>query len=340
MLDVLAAPGDRIVGRFVLESLAGAGAGKSRLWHELLHRIERRGEPVTLLAGRGDAMSAGAPYGILSAAIRGLAGVGGGEPLAEQRRILRARVGRHVAAAERERVVRFVGELCSIPFPDEGMLMLRTARQEPKVMGDCLRRAILDWLGAECSAGLVLVMLDDLHWGDALTVSVIDEALREQTGGPLFVLGLGRPEVHEAFPKLWHGHKVQEIVLRGLSRKACERLIREVLGKDVPAAARDRIIDQSAGNALFLEELIRSIAEDHDAARMFELGLLGSSEVRNGLTSRAPLTGRERVLRAPGIPRTSRPNPANLIDDRIFHALLTKPHEPIGVWNGLTSWLP
>src|SRR5262249_46120174 len=47
----------------------------------------------------------------------------------------------------------------------------------------------------------------------------------------------------------------------GLSRKACERLIREVLGKDVPAAAVDRAVEQSAGNALFLEEMIRAIAE-------------------------------------------------------------------------------
>src|SRR5262249_40519231 len=70
-----------------------------------------------------------------------------------------------------------------------------------------------------------------------------------------------RPEVHEVFPRLWAGHKVQEIALRGLSRRACERLIREVLGKDVPGAAVDRAIEQSAGNALFLEEMIRAIAE-------------------------------------------------------------------------------
>jgi hypothetical protein len=240
---------------------APPGAGKSRLRHELLRRIERGGEPVTILVGRGEAMSAGAPYGILAAAIRGLSGVGGGEPIEKQRGRLHARVGQHVAATERERVVGFVGELCGVPFPDEDLPMLRTARYEPKIMEDCLRRAVLDWLSAECGAGPVLVVLDDLQWGDALTVSVLDDALREQAGAPLLVLALARPEVHAAFPKLWHGQKLQEIALRGLSRKACERLILEVLGKDVPAAVVDRALEQSAGNALFLEELIRSIAE-------------------------------------------------------------------------------
>ena len=240
---------------------APPGVGKSRLRHELLRRIERRGPPVTLLAGRGDAMSAGAPYGVLAAAIRALAGVEVDAPPLEQQRLLHERVGRHVADADRERVVRFVGELCNVPFPDEGLAMLRAARHEPKIMGDCLRRAVLDFLAAECGAGPVLAVLDDLHWGDALTVSALDDALREQAGAPLFVLALARPEVHEAFPGLWHGNKVQEIVLRGLGRKACERLIRDVLGKDVPAAALDRAIDHSAGNALFLEEMIRALAE-------------------------------------------------------------------------------
>jgi hypothetical protein len=240
---------------------APPGAGKSRLLHELLRRIDKRGEPVTLLTGRGDAWSAGAPYGILAAAIRGLSGVSGGEPRADQRDLLRARVGKHVAPAERERVVRFVGEMCDIPFSDEGMPMLQAARQEPKIMGDSLRRAALDWIAAECAARPLLFVVDDLHWGDALTVSALNDALREQAGMPLFVLALARPELHEAFPRLWHGHKVQEIMLRGLSRKACERLIREVLGNDVPPSMLERSVAQSAGNALFLEELIRSIAE-------------------------------------------------------------------------------
>src|SRR5262249_3022103 len=105
------------------------------------------------------------------------------------------------------------------------------------------------------------VVLDDLQWGDPLTVSTLDDALRRQAGAPLLVLGLARPEVHEAFPRLWQGHKGQGIVLRGLGREACERLIREVLGGDAPGSMIDRAFDQSAGNARYREELIRAVAE-------------------------------------------------------------------------------
>lgn len=67
--------------------------------------------------------------------------------------------------------------------------------------------------------------------------------------------------MHERFPALWQHRRRFEIPLRGLPRRACERLIREVLGGPTVAAVEARIIAQAAGNALFLEELIRAAAE-------------------------------------------------------------------------------
>ena len=239
---------------------APPGAGKSRLRHEFLRRVEKRSEPVTVLLGRGDMMSAGAPYGILRAAVQKLCGISGSESLDIQRERLRSRVSQQLAVADCDRVVWFVGEMCNVPFPEEGKPMLQAARQDPKMMRECLRRALLDFLAAECIAAPILLVLDDLHWSDELSVSLLDEALREQAGAPLFLLAFARPEVHETFPRIWQSHKVQTISLKGLSKKACERLIVQVLGKAAAPEAVARAIEQSGGNALFLEELIRAVA--------------------------------------------------------------------------------
>src|SRR5262249_55178845 len=52
-------------------------------------------------------------------------------------------------------------------------------------------------------------------------------------------------------------------------KRACERLIREILGEDLPAADVNHIVEQAAGNVLFLEELIRARAEgDADQDRV------------------------------------------------------------------------
>jgi hypothetical protein len=255
---------------------AGPGMGKSRLRHELSRRVaerdraarQRAGEdgedapaPVLVMLGRGDWSRAGAAYGILASAVSELCGVGGSEPPEEQRRKLRERVGRRVAKDEAERVAVFLGELCGVRFPDDGDPSLRAAREDPRILSDRVRRAFLDFLGAECAAAPVLLLLDDLHWGDALSVALIDEALRELRRAPLLVVALGRPELTATFPKLWQAHRPDQIALRGLAKRACERLVGQVLGAQVGAQTMARLIELSAGNALFLEELIRAAAE-------------------------------------------------------------------------------
>jgi hypothetical protein len=119
--------------------------------------------------------------------------------------------------------------------------------------------AMFDFLRAECAERSLLLVLEDLHWGDALTVKLVAAALRELGDCRLMVLGLARPEVND-LPEAWAG-VAQALPLRPLSKKAGERLVHEVLGADLPKETVARIVQHAAGNALFLEELIRSEAE-------------------------------------------------------------------------------
>lgn len=240
---------------------APAGVGKSRLRHEFLRRVERRSEPVTQLGARSELMRAGSPYGVLRTAIQKLCGISGSEALDLQRERLRARLARSFTGPDQASEVLFIGELCGIPFPADEEGRLASARSEPEIMRDQMRRAFVEWLRVECARAPVLIVLDDLHWGDALSVALLDQVLRELCNQPLFLLVLARPEVHETFPRLWAGHRIQEVVLRGLGKKACERLVQHTLGRAVSPAAMSRAVELSVGNALFLEELIRAMAE-------------------------------------------------------------------------------
>jgi tetratricopeptide (TPR) repeat protein len=51
------------------------------------------------------------------------------------------------------------------------------------------------------------------------------------------------------------------IGLRGIGKRACERLVQQVLGKHVATQSVEWMVEQSGGNALLLEELIRAAAE-------------------------------------------------------------------------------
>ncbi|WP_224243714.1 serine/threonine-protein kinase [Hyalangium gracile] len=246
---------------------APAGMGKSRLRHEFLRRLERQGHELRVLVGRGDPMSAGSADGLLGQALRRLCSISSTEPLEVRRARLTQHLGRHLPAPQGQEVAEFLGELCGIPFPDEHSARLRVARGDPQLMSTQVGRALVAFLRAECAHQPVLLLLEDLHWGDALSVRLIDEALRELAEQPFMVLALARPEVQEIFPNLWAG-RLQEVPLRGLSRKAVARLVCEVLGSEVPEALMDRLVEQAAGNALLLEELIRGAAEGRGEATL------------------------------------------------------------------------
>lgn len=236
------------------------GVGKSRLCHEYLRRVQRRHDRLTVLQSRADMMKAGSPYGVVCAALLSLCGIEGHESLDRKRQLLADRIGQHLGVRERERVLLFIGELCNVPFNVEGHPVLQAARQDPRIMRDCLRRAVLDFIAAECEASPVLTVFDDLQWGDELSVSLLEDALREQAGSRLFILSFSRPEALTTFPSFASGPRAQRLALQCLSRKACQRLIVQVLGKDLATEAIQRVVEQSGGNALFLEELIRSLA--------------------------------------------------------------------------------
>src|SRR5207253_4249889 len=94
---------DEPVSRAVLVT-APAGGGKSRLRHELCERLRRGRAGIEVLVGRGDAMAAGSPFGLIAPAIRGAAGVAASDPPAARRDKLLARVARHVDSGSARRV--------------------------------------------------------------------------------------------------------------------------------------------------------------------------------------------------------------------------------------------
>ncbi len=271
---------------------APAGVGKSRLRYEVLSRLAERDDPPTVWFARGDPMSNGSPFGMLAQLVRGAAGAFEGEPLAARQDMLRARVARHVDAAEVARTTQFLAELIGAPFPDdETNLQLQAARRDHALMGDQIRRAWEDLLGAEAKSAPVILVLEDLHWGDAPTVRAIDSVLRNLQERPIMVLALARPDVLETFPGLWAERALEEVRLSRLTPRAAGTLVRQVLG-DVSERTAALLVERAGGNAFFLEELIRA-AHDRGAEALPETVLAMVQARLDGLDPMA-----RRVMRA------------------------------------------
>ena len=249
------------------------GVGKSRLRGEFVHRIRASGQqlpvggrsgeqrPVEIWIARGDPMRQKAPFGLLGQLVRRAARLVDGEPLDVRRQKLAARVARSTDPAIQRRIAEFLGEMVGTPFPGEDSPQLRAARLDPMLMGDQLRRAWLDFLEAECRAHPVLVVLEDLQWGDQPTMDLIDAALGVLEDRPLMALAVARPEITEAFPRLWSERGVTALRLGQLSRRACEQLVRRALGEQTSNEQVSRLVERSAQIPFMLEELVRAVDE-------------------------------------------------------------------------------
>ena len=149
-------------------------------------RARRRAARVEVWIARGDPMAPGSPFGMLGAG----APPRRGHPRRRAARAsgaqkLRARVARNLPARPtrtRRRVPRRARRRRRSPTTTS--VQLRAARQT-RLMGDQMRRAFEDFLAAECASRPVLLVLEDLHWGDLPTVQLVDAALRNLHDAPL-----------------------------------------------------------------------------------------------------------------------------------------------------------
>jgi len=273
---------------------APAGMGKSRLVQEFLRGALAASPPPEVLFARADSHGA---FALATDILRRTAGLIDKEPLGVKRQKLRGRLGRHLQTEDLDRVAEMLGEIAGVPAADdEASEALRAARSDPTVMGDAVRAAWEDWLSAELSARSVLIVLEDVHWGDLPSTRLLDAALRNIPDRPLMVLATARPEVHTAFPSLWAERGAQELRLAGVTKRASEKLVREVLGEDVDPDTLRLIVERAEGHPFYLEELIRAAAA-HAVNDALPHGVLGMLQARfDALGDSA-----KRVLRAASV---------------------------------------
>lgn len=273
----------------------GPGMGKSRLRQELSRQIREHYSGVAFVLARADAIGAGSAYGLVTDSLRSSLLLTGGEPLDAQREKVKLLVNVHFKGDEAQRVTEFIGELAGAPFPDDESPRLRAARQNPQLMAEQVQTAYIELISAVAGARKALFILEDLHWGDAPSIKLFDVALRELRDRAIAIVAFARPEVREVFPRLWADRDLHEVRLGPLPRRAATELVATMLGPSVTPERIAAIVERAEGNAFYLEELIRSVAEGREDA--FPETVLGMVEARLARLS----TSARRILRAASV---------------------------------------
>jgi len=110
----------------------------------------------------------------------------------------------------------------------------------------------------------VLLVVEDLHWIDASTVSFLDQLIETQATAPLLTLLTFRPEFEAPWKQLSH---LSELPLRRLGSKEAGKLIARLTeGKPLPPEVVQELIEKADGVPLFAEELTKMVVESEAVA--------------------------------------------------------------------------
>jgi tetratricopeptide (TPR) repeat protein len=169
----------------------------------------------------------------------------------------------------------YVGTLLGFSFADSPYL--HGVESDPKQLRVRAQFYLTQYFGAVARRTPTVLMLDDIHWADALSLSFVMDLVRNRSQLPLLVVCMARPTLSERFPE-W-GQEVlspeQPLADRApqprsahlgvgpLSRAASLELLAEMLRKveGLPQGLCEKIADSAEGNPFYLEEFIQTLVD-------------------------------------------------------------------------------
>ena len=125
------------------------------------------------------------------------------------------------------------------------------------------RDAIAGYLIAQSDAGPVLIVMEDLHWIDPTSLTLVQELVDSISDKHVFLLLSSRPE---SAPEIAAPH-VTRLSLNRLGKSQVSKLIRDIGGDAaIPDAIVEKIGHKCDGVPLFVEEITKMILEVDDGA--------------------------------------------------------------------------
>jgi len=115
----------------------------------------------------------------------------------------------------------------------------------------------------------LVVILEDLHWADRPSLTLLEFITRELQGARILAIGTYRDmEVNRRHPlsvtlgELTRERLFERVLLRGLQRSDVARFVEVASGFAPPDALVDAVFTQTEGNPLFVTEVVRLLVQE------------------------------------------------------------------------------
>ena len=236
------ADGDRSCQLFTL--LGAAGVGKSRLVQEFLSDLDDR----TLIArGRCLPYGEGITFWPVLEAVKDVAGL---DDSASHEEVVSRLLALVDDEDEARPLIQHVSEAIGLADVHAG--------------GEEGFTAVLKFFEALGRRRHLVVVFDDVHWGEETFLDLVEHVAVWSRGAPILLLCMARPELLDIRPT-WGGGKLNatSVLLEPLSDDDCTLLVANLVGEaDFPDEAKARIAGAAEGNPLFVEEMLSMLIDE------------------------------------------------------------------------------
>ena len=259
-------------GRGQIVSIIGeAGVGKSRLVAELKDFALRAADPVVWLEGRCLEMGTPASYApfldMLRAHLRWIDQEDDARRRESILSSLQQIVGQEGAGPERyDEMGALICRLLSVPAADA--LEARLRRETPEQIRYRTFLAVRDFFQALARLQPVVMVFEDLHWADSLSLDLIGLLLEGLEASALLMICAYRPEQEHpvrhlaAIVERICRDSYTELHLRDLSQIQSRELLNAlVMLEAIPTSLQNSILGRAQGNPFFIEEIVRALID-------------------------------------------------------------------------------
>jgi class 3 adenylate cyclase/tetratricopeptide (TPR) repeat protein/regulation of enolase protein 1 (concanavalin A-like superfamily) len=266
--DLKDSVGELLNGRGQIVSIIGeAGVGKSRLVKEFKEYIADANLDSTPICLEGQCISIGESmsYWVFIDILRNYLEFSADDNLDTLRQKTIEKMS-SLFPQRQDEIMSYIGNLLSLEFGNEWDNKVKNMSAD--IVKYQTFMALRDVFVAISQQKPLILILEDLHWGDNLSLDLINLLMDTLTLAHIMLICVYRPDKDhksshisaQASSKCLDRYK--EITLHPLTAQESRRLIESLLSiENLPDAIKENILQKAEGNPFFVEEVIRSLME-------------------------------------------------------------------------------
>ncbi len=259
-----------LAGQGQIVSITGeAGLGKSRLSAEMRQHLGGRAAAVRWVEGRCLSYTESVSYFPMLELVKQLLGVRPDDSETEAWNKLRQVLSAMLTPDDARAYLPYLANFINLALDEAMQSKIRYLDAEALQRQTFIAIRSLIEAQIQASGQPLVLMVDDLHWVDQASVTLLEYLMPLVEQAPLMLLLLYRPEQESGVWRVREkalrefGARFTDLPLRRLDPDDCRQLLTHLVRLDPwPTEMQELILSRTEGNPLYIEELLRVLVDD------------------------------------------------------------------------------